>query len=91
MIAMAGEENRRVFFNDRNLDLSGYRIFLGALPNLDDIKVKTEIHDDTPLFIKRLTHLLQRDRVKECTPILCVLFIAETDSSSSCLSTTHAF
>ena len=76
MIAMVGEENRRIFFNDRNLDLSGYRIFLGALPNLDDdINVKTEIHNDVPLFIKRLTHLLHRDRVKERTPTLCVLFI----------------
>ena len=72
MVAMAGEENRRIFFNDRNLWIS----HLSRRPNLDDdINVKTEIHNDAPLFIKRLTHLLHRDRVKQCTPTLCFIYL----------------
>lgn len=66
MIAVAGEANRKIFHNDRNLDLSaGVRILLGGIPNLQDINLDTELTRDTPNFIKRLMLLLQKERVKE--------------------------
>ena len=63
---MAGEENRKIFFNDRSLGLSeGYSIFLGGIPRLEDIKYKT---DDVSVFIKRLLLLFRRERINEGAP-----------------------
>lgn len=64
---MAGEANRKIFFNDRNLDISeGYRLFLGGIPDLQDINVNT---GDESLaatdFVKRVSGLLHKDRIIE--------------------------
>ena len=68
---MAGEENRKVFFGDRNLDLSeGYRILLGGVPKLEDIKHTH--HADTSDFIKRLLLLFRKERINEGAPTVCV-------------------
>jgi len=69
MIVMAGENNRRIFFGDKNLDLSGYRILLGGVPNIQDIHKSSAIEENVPEFIKQLTLLLHRERVNECTTI----------------------
>ena len=65
---MAGEENRKIIYNDRNLDLSGYRILSGTLPHLEDINLTTKVDGEVSLFVKRLLLLLSNDRVKECIP-----------------------
>ena len=70
MIAMAGEENRKIFFSDRNLDLSeGYRILLGGVPDVKDINIKT---GDISDFIKRLLLLFRKERIDEGAPIVYV-------------------
>jgi hypothetical protein len=72
MIAMAGEANRKVFFNDRSLSLSqGYRILLGGVPTLEYIKPENASHDDSTELIKRLALLLRRERINEGTNNLC--------------------
>ena len=85
---MAGEENRKIFFNDKNLDLSGYHILLGGIPNLKDIEVDSGLYEDIPETIKRLLPFLHKERIKECAPKLYVSF-AETDSF--CLSNSTPF
>ena len=68
---MAGEENRKVFFGDRNLGLSeGYQIFLGGIPRLEDINIKHV--SDTSDLIKRLILLFRKERIDEgATNSLC--------------------
>ena len=61
---MAGEANRKVFFGDRNLDLSeGYRIFLGGIPKIEDVKDGHQ--SDTSDLIKRLLALFRKERINE--------------------------
>ena len=88
---MAGEENRKIIYNDRNLDLSGYRILSGTLPHLEDINLTTKVDGEVSLFVKRLLLLLSNDRVKECIPTPYVFFFIETDPSSFCLSNSPLF
>lgn len=76
---MAGEANRRIFFNDRNLDLNaGARIFLGAIPRLRDIAVDTDEPRGVSEFIKQLSLLLDKERIDEGAPMLRYVFIAGT-------------
>lgn len=66
MIAVAGEANRKIFFNDWSLGLSeGYLHLLGGIPNLEDIDVIMDGPRDSAEFIKRLLLLLQKERVNE--------------------------
>ena len=61
---MAGEENRKVFFSDRNLGLSeGYQILFGDIPRIEDIKI--EYVSDTSASIKRLILLFRKERIDE--------------------------
>ena len=63
---MSGEENRKIFFNDRNLSVKeGYKIFLGELPKLKDINHEM---DDSSSFIKRLLLLSRKERINEGAP-----------------------
>jgi len=69
VIAMAGEPNRKIFFNDRNLDLGeGYRILLGGVPRLEDINVDTS--QDATEFVKRLSLLIRKERIDLVLPLL---------------------
>ena len=78
---MAGEENRKVFFGDRNLGLSeGYQILFGDIPKLEDIKI--EYVSDTPALTKRLILLFRKERIDEGTTtayvstILILIFVS---------------
>ena len=63
---MSGEANRKIFYNDRNLDLSGYKILLGGVPNLQDIATYTEAPpQDVDAGLKRLASLFRKERVEE--------------------------
>ena len=64
---MSGEENRKIFFNDRNLSLDeGYKILLGGIPNLQDIKSDYSV--DIPEYNKRLLLLFRKERINEGAP-----------------------
>jgi hypothetical protein len=64
VIALSGEENRKIFLNDRNLDLAeGYRILSGGIPKISDIKHKED--SDVSDFIKRLVLLFRKERINE--------------------------
>ena len=72
---MAGEENRKIFFNDRSLDLGeGVRFFIGSIPKLDDIKVN--FIDAPSDFIKHLSLLFRRERINEGAPSFLYIFFA---------------
>lgn len=68
MIAMAGETNRKVFFNERSLNLpEGYRIISGGIPTIEDINRNV---DDVNDLIKRLMLLIRKERINEGTNTL---------------------
>ena len=65
VIAVSGEEARKMFFSEQGLSLNeGYRILMGAAPRLDDINVR-EIQEGG--FVKRLLLLMHKDRVLDGT------------------------
>jgi sterol 14-demethylase len=64
VIALTGEQSRKVFFNDNSLDMSeGYRILMGAAPSLNDIDISTDFETKRQEKIKRLLTLFRKDRV----------------------------
>lgn len=72
VIALSGEEARKMFFVEQGLSLGeGYRILMGAAPYLEDINVKPEdgeIQDGD--FVKRLLLLMHKDRILDVLPAL---------------------
>lgn len=70
---MAGETNRKIFFNNRSLDISeGYRILSGGIPRLEDVELDGAEARDMPEGMKTLLLLLRKERVNEGAPdILC--------------------
>ena len=69
---MSGEENRKIFFNDRGFDLSeGYQILRGG------VDLKGVNNDGSGVigranFIKVLLLLLRKERVNEGSSIFCI-------------------
>ncbi|KDQ54410.1 hypothetical protein JAAARDRAFT_135628 [Jaapia argillacea MUCL 33604] len=66
IVALSGDEGRKVFFTDKNLDFTeGYKILMGGAPRLDDIAVERDV-DDTSVtwFNKRLATLLRKERLE---------------------------
>jgi len=65
VIALSGEKARKIFFDDKNLDLpQGYRILMGGSPNLECIDVgKAEIEREESK--KDVLMLVQKDRLIE--------------------------
>lgn len=71
VIALSGEDARKLFFSEQGLDLDdGYRLLQGGIPSLGDIDVKDgEVKLDTD-FMKRLLLLLHKDRISNVLPVL---------------------
>lgn len=67
VIAVSGDEGRKLFFNNANLDLDlGYQVLYGSAPMLGDIGI-----DGPPpesVFLKRLHPLLKKERIADGTP-----------------------
>ena len=77
---MAGEANRKIFFNDRSLGLSeGYRILSGAAPRIEYINRDT---DESSESKKRLALLLRRERIDEGTnqPMYSLAMLTSTSA-----------
>ncbi|RDB27059.1 putative lanosterol 14-alpha demethylase [Hypsizygus marmoreus] len=70
IVALSGELGRKVFFNDQSLDLpEGYRILMGGAPQLRDIEIDSD-HAKISVLVKRLLHLLRKERVNNLLPTL---------------------
>ena len=68
VIATAGEANRKIFFNDRNLALD--ITLLGGIPEIEDIDHSH--NTSVPEFIKRLVTLFRKERINEGAPTVYV-------------------
>lgn len=65
MVAVSGEEARKVFYTEPGLDMNqGYRILMGGAPRLEDINISNDGNEDEK-FIKRLQLLTRKDRITE--------------------------
>lgn len=72
VVAISGEEARKMFFNEKGLGLDeGYRILMGGAPNIDDISVQPkEGRVKDAELVKRMAVLFRKDRVVEVLPVL---------------------
>ncbi|PPQ98483.1 hypothetical protein CVT26_013884 [Gymnopilus dilepis] len=71
VVALRGEESRRKFFDSRTLNFAeGYKILMGASPNLKDINVDALVKEESSWFVKRLPILLNRKRLEDMLPLL---------------------
>ena len=78
MIALSGEENRKVFFTDRGLNLGqGYVILVGGIPTLQDVK---DASRDPAGIVKRLSLLLRQESLKSGTLVFYVSILHCQDS-----------
>ena len=67
---MSGEENRKIFFNDRNLDIvEGYRLLSGGTPSLKDIDVDGSRSTTGTELVKQIHLLSRKESVNEGTAI----------------------
>ncbi|KDR74057.1 hypothetical protein GALMADRAFT_141795 [Galerina marginata CBS 339.88] len=68
IVALRGEEARKVFFDTKNLDfLEGYKLFMGAAPRLRDISVQT-VSGDVSWFNKQVVALLSKNMLSDVLP-----------------------
>ena len=66
VIALNGEQSRKMFFNEKSLDFNeGYNILLGGFPDLGDINVESDRQEKHDEFIKRILMLIHKDRLIE--------------------------
>ena len=87
---MSGEANRKIFFNDRDLNLAqGFQILRGGAPDLEDIDINGHGVNGPADFIKRLLLLLRKERVNEGLSTFCIR-IAQTNIYF-CLSASAPF
>ncbi|KAF9010098.1 cytochrome P450 [Cyathus striatus] len=71
VVAIRGEEARKAFFDDRNLNFTeGYKILMGASPDLNDIGEDLKTEKSVTEFNKRLVLLLNRNRLSDVFPTL---------------------
>jgi sterol 14-demethylase len=62
VIAVTGEQARKVFYNDQSLDLTeGYKILMGGAPSNEDIQSDTQLRS----FVNRVLLMLRKDRIAD--------------------------
>ena len=68
VVALTGQEARKVFFNEPTLDFyEGYKILMGGAPRLENIdkSLQTEKKPTNAEFLRRLSLILRKDVVAE--------------------------
>ncbi|KAF8879391.1 hypothetical protein BD779DRAFT_1676436 [Infundibulicybe gibba] len=71
IVALNGEEGRKLFFDDKNLNsIEGYKVLMGAAPRLKDISLQDDKNGDVQWFNKQLLTLFHRDRLTDVVPSL---------------------
>jgi len=69
VIALNGEQSRKMFFNEKSLDFQeGYNVLMGGFPDLGDINVESDRQEKNDEFIKRILMLIHKDRLVEGSP-----------------------
>ncbi|KAF8688520.1 Cytochrome P450, partial [Rhizoctonia solani] len=72
VVALRGEQARKVFFDKKDLSFSeGYRLLFGGGPNVKDIvadEVERNDQESLSFFLRRLSPLLRMDRLADLTP-----------------------
>ncbi|QRV80112.1 cytochrome P450 family protein [Ceratobasidium sp. AG-Ba] len=83
VVAVRGEEARKVFFDRRDLSFTeGYRLLFGGGPNAKDVAEDvTDINDQAQIsvFGRRLSSILRMDRLTALTP----LFMSDLERNMS--------
>ena len=76
MIALNGEQSRKMFFNEKSLDFQeGYNVLMGGFPDLGDINVESDRQKKNDEFIKRVLMLIHKDMLVEGSSILFAIHI----------------
>jgi hypothetical protein len=76
VIALNGEQSRKVFFNEKSLDFQeGYNVLMGGFPDLGDINVESDRQEKNDEFIKRILMLIHKDRLIEGSPTPFVIYL----------------
>jgi hypothetical protein len=72
VVAMHGEEARKVFFGDKGLDMGeGYRLLMGGSPRVEDLNLEAGEHG-RQFFLKNLSDLFTKERLAD--RMCCVLY-----------------
>ncbi|KAJ1301352.1 hypothetical protein OPQ81_003751 [Rhizoctonia solani] len=73
VIALRGEQARRVFFDRKDLSFTeGYRLLFGGGPSVKDIvpdEIEKNDQEQLSFFLRRLSPLLRMDRLADLTPL----------------------
>ena len=77
VIAVTGQQARKLFFTDHSLNLDeGYKILWGSAPLLGDINIQPDGYEEmSRSFVNRLLLLLRKDRVADSPyyfPLSCL-------------------
>ena len=76
VIALNGEQSRKIFFNDKSLDFQeGYNVLMGGFPDLGDINVESDRQEKNDEFIKRILMLIHKDMLFEGSSTLVVIHL----------------
>ena len=76
VIALNGEQSRKMFFNDKSLDFQeGYNVLMGGFPDLGDINVESDRLEKNDEFIKRILMLIHKDMLVEGSSTPFVIYL----------------
>ncbi|CAE6440153.1 unnamed protein product [Rhizoctonia solani] len=72
VVALRGEQARKVFFDKKDLSFSeGYTLLFGGVPSVKDIvpdEIDKNDQENLSFFLRRLSSLLRMDRLADLTP-----------------------
>jgi len=81
VIALTGEQARKLFYTNNSLDISeGYRILQGGAPRIEDINIGEDFELKRQEGVKRIHGLFRKERVAESSyqfplpPCICMVF-----------------
>ncbi|KAJ7197142.1 cytochrome P450 [Mycena pura] len=70
VVALSGDEGRKVFFTEKNFNMAeGYRILGGPVPRPQDINIRT-VEESSRLFVRHVLGLFRKDRLMDVMPHL---------------------
>ncbi|KAJ7074289.1 cytochrome P450 [Mycena amicta] len=70
VVALSGEDGRKLFFSEKNLNMDeGYKILGGPIPRPEDINLP-RVEDASGPFVKHVLSLFRKDRLVDVLPHL---------------------
>ncbi|KAJ7168194.1 cytochrome P450 [Mycena crocata] len=65
VVALSGEEGRKIFFSEKNFDMEeGYKILGGPAPSPRDLNIKT-VEENAGPFVKHVLSLFRKNRIMD--------------------------